>query len=174
MHCYGPTHPYNCHCNPKHCRKIFDTALSLPSDAAGCQCEASVGTYMTKITAIHCTESLLWVPCSPTIPCFPMQVCSYHIFFTLHWNAGGEQGAPVCREPPAGRTIPCFPAHFVRLPRRLGPLLPPTYTCCIFRERKDWKNPKENKKTRLKKSISLVCFSVRVPVSLQKGRQKMM
>ena len=99
MHCYGPTHPYNCHCNPKHCRKIFDTALSLPSDAAGCQCEGSVGTYMSKITAIHCTQSLLWVPCSPTIPCFPAGVFISYLFDTALKCRGGAgctsvQGAP--------------------------------------------------------------------------------
>ena len=98
------------------------------------------------ICCIHCTRFALHWPaghtaaghtttlivlCSVPLQCvvYPCTLCA------TVWTVPCTLSAPAVWGSPAARTIPCFPAHFVRLPLRLSPLLHPTYTCCILRER---------------------------------------
>ena len=98
--------------------------------------------HTTTLSAV-CSVPLHFVCCSVGSPCTFSALCSVPLQCAVYpctlcatvWTVPCTLSAPAVWGSPAGRTIPCFPAHFVRLPLRLSPLLHPTYTCCILRER---------------------------------------
>ena len=125
---------------------MFHTVLCPPSDAGGCH-SSELGNVKYCCNTL---KNILWthvcvscrthhhfecsVQCAPAVCSVPLHIVCYSVDCALHFDCI-VQCTPAVWGSPAARTIPCFPAHFVRLPLRLSPLLHPTYTCCILRER---------------------------------------